>query len=79
MEGVVVKRMDGPVTHGRSPAWLKLKPDYINKADIDAVIIGCMLGTGHKNMGKISEYLLGLAETPRTASAEPSRFVSFCR
>jgi hypothetical protein len=80
MEGVVVKALNSEwrMNDRVSNSWLKIKPDYITQLDIDAVIIGGHFGTGRHGR-KVSEYLLGLAETPRTASAEPSRFVSFCR
>ena len=62
----------------RSGTWLKIKPDYVKQADIDAVVIGGYWGQGRR-AGEISEYLLGLAETPRPGQAQPSVFLSFCR
>jgi DNA ligase-4 len=78
-EGVVVKALDSPwVVADCSGSWLKVKPDYLENLDIDCLVIGGYYGTG-KNGGKISEFLLALAEEPPVPTAPPSRWVSFCR
>ncbi len=60
----------------RSGTWVKLKPDYVEVADVDALIIGGLCGTG-KHGGQLSEWVLALADSPM--GVDPSRFVSFCR
>ncbi|GLI63887.1 hypothetical protein VaNZ11_007004 [Volvox africanus] len=79
-EGIVVKALDSPYKlNDRSGSWLKVKPDYVDSSEFDTVIIGAAWGTGGRRGGRLSEYLLALADTPRLPGAEPSTFVSFCR
>ncbi len=79
-EGIIIKAADSPwVTNDRSSAWVKLKPDYVRQSEIDAVIIGGLYGEGQRRSGRISQYLLALAEEPLDRQQPPSRFISFCR
>ena len=44
----MVKALDSPWRSAdRSSLWLKMKPDYVHSADIDAVIIGGYYGSGN--------------------------------
>ena len=79
-EGIIIKAADSPwVTNDRSSAWVKLKPDYVKQSELDAVIIGGLYGKRQKSAGKITEFLLALAEEPLDRSQAPSRFITFCR
>ncbi|KAL3684731.1 hypothetical protein R1sor_002753 [Riccia sorocarpa] len=79
-EGIILKDLDSKwEPSDRSSKWLKLKPDYVRAgSDLDVLIIGGYYGSG-KRGGQIAQFLLGLAETPKSGSTNPSRFVSFCR
>lgn len=75
-EGIVVKALDSQwKMNDRRGDWVKMKPDYVENHEIDALIIGGYFGTG-RQANKISEYLLGILDTK--AIHEP-QFVSFCR
>lgn len=77
-EGVVCKDLDSHWQKGdKSSAWIKFKPDYLPTEDLDVLIIGCYNGTG-KNGGKLSQFLLGVAEKPR-GGGDPCVFQSFCK
>lgn len=78
-EGIVLKDLDSKWEPGdRSGKWIKLKPDYVHaESDLDALIIGCYLGSGRRG-GEIGQFLLGLAERPKQGG-HPTRFLSFCK
>jgi DNA ligase-4 len=77
-EGIVVKAADSSWRcNDRGLSWLKIKADYVQNVDIDAVIIGAKFGTGRRG-GGVSEYLLALAEAPHGGATEPCTFISFC-
>ncbi|KAK9838672.1 hypothetical protein WJX74_001090 [Apatococcus lobatus] len=79
-EGIIIKAADSPwVTNDRSAAWVKLKPDYVKQSELDAVIIGGLYGKRQRRAGRITEFLLALAEEPLDRSQAPTRFISFCR
>mmetsp|Transcript_20380 Transcript_20380/g.61402 ORF Transcript_20380/g.61402 Transcript_20380/m.61402 type:complete len:1176 (-) Transcript_20380:177-3704(-) len=78
-EGIMIKDPQSKWQLGdRSYAWLKIKPDYIESPDIDAVIIGGYYGTG-RHGGQISGFLLGLAVKPNPGVDRPSHYKSFCK
>ena len=75
----MVKSLSAPWrANDRSGAWVKIKPDYVHHAEIDAVVIGAHYGTGRR-AGDIAEYLLALADSPRPGQDKPDHFISFCR
>lgn len=78
-EGIVLKDLDSKWEPGdRSGKWIKLKPDYVHaQSDLDALIIGCYLGSGRRG-GEIGQFLLGLAERPKQGG-HPTKFLSFCK
>ena len=79
-EGLVLKDLDKAWEPGnRSDSWLKIKPDYLPTEDIDLLIIGAFKGTGQARGGRISEFLLGIAEQPGQAGQPPTSFRSFCK
>ncbi|KDD74401.1 hypothetical protein H632_c1341p0, partial [Helicosporidium sp. ATCC 50920] len=92
-EGVVLKSVTSPwVVNDRSGAWVKIKPDYVHRLDIDAVVLGGWYGSGRRNQ-RLSQYLLGLrlggkreeaAAVADDACVRDSRdcnsqFITFCR
>ncbi|KAK9834174.1 hypothetical protein WJX81_005346 [Elliptochloris bilobata] len=79
-EGIVVKAADSPWRmNDRSTSWLKIKPEYVEKVDIDALIIGGWWGRGRRG-GLLSQYLLALLEDPvNPGSKMPPVFLSFCK
>lgn len=78
-EGVVVKSLESKWVAGdRSGTWIKLKPDYFATEDLDLLIVGGLMGTGHARGGKISEFLTGIAERPQ-CGGEPTTVLTFCK
>ena len=78
-EGIVVKSLNAPwKANDRSGAWIKIKPDYVHHAEVDAIIIGAHYGAGRR-AGDIAEYLLALQDQPRPGQDKPDTFISFCR
>ncbi|KAL4438655.1 hypothetical protein ABPG77_006259 [Micractinium sp. CCAP 211/92] len=60
LEGIVAKRLGSPWTAGdRSGNWVKFKPDYVDRVDLDGVIIGVWHGERERS-GKYGEFLLGI-------------------
>jgi DNA ligase-4 len=77
-EGIVVKALQSLwIPDNRREEWLKLKPDYTNANEIDAIIIGGFYGTG-KRGGRLSQYLLGIPRRPTQYSTSPV-ILSFCK
>ena len=78
-EGIVIKRLDSPwISNNRSyTSWMKIKPDYVYKLDIDAVVLGAWFGTGSRG-GILSQYLMGLCLEPDPGNTTPTRYVTFC-
>eukprot|EP00884_Botryococcus_braunii_P020215 jgi/Botrbrau1/6878/Bobra.152_2s0034.1 len=66
------------VMNDRSGSWLKMKPDYQEGVEIDALIIGGLYGTG-RHGAQLSQFILGLAEAPPSKDDPPTRFLTFCR
>lgn len=63
----------------RSNTWLKMKPDYVTNAEVDAVIIGVYMGQSRR-AGQVSEFLLGLTEGGGAGwGADAVKWCSFCR
>jgi len=62
------------VAANRGYEWLKLKPDYVNEVEVDAIIIGATYGTG-KRGGRLAQYLLGI---PR-GKGHSDYLLTFCR
>ena len=78
-EGIVVKALQSKWVPGnRGEEWLKLKPDYINANEIDAIIIGGFFGTG-KRGGRLSQYLLGIPKKREYCSSSSPIILSFCK
>jgi len=78
-EGLVLKNLGSPWALGdRSSSWIKLKPDYLPTEDLDLLVIGGYMGTGARRGGKLSSFLMGLAEAPR-GGGEPHTFHSFTK
>eukprot|EP00879_Flechtneria_rotunda_P020198 GHRR01021239.1.p1 GENE.GHRR01021239.1~~GHRR01021239.1.p1 ORF type:complete len:808 (+),score=213.95 GHRR01021239.1:1223-3646(+) len=81
-EGIVVKQLNSVwKPDDRSGVWLKMKPDYFEMAEIDAVIIGGYFGGG-RHGGLVSEFLLGLSEGGGAGPggrAQAMKWCSFCR
>ena len=70
-----MKALDSPwKMNDRKGNWVKMKPDYVENHEIDALIIGGYYGTG-KHASQVSEYLLGILDKV----ADQPKFVSFCR
>ena len=79
-EGLVFKDLDKPWEPGnRSDSWLKIKPDYLPTEDLDLLVIGAYKGTGQARGGRISEFLLAIAEQHAEAGQPPVCFRSFCK
>jgi DNA ligase-4 len=81
LEGLIFKDLSAPYVLGetsrRLKYWHKIKPDYAMKswaADIDVVILGAFYGTGLKNSGVLSHFLLGCVD-----SANEGTFLTFCK
>ena len=78
-EGIVVKLLDSPWLPGeRGKNWVKMKPDYLETADYDCVIIGGYLGEGKARAGKISQWLLGIIDGEMRNDARPV-ITTFCK
>jgi len=45
-EGIVIKRLDSPWTpndrSARCPAWVKIKPEYLEAQELDVAIVGAL-------------------------------------
>ena len=52
-----------------------MKPEYLFKQDIDAVVVGVW----HGKYQWFAEYLLALAHQPARGTDQPSRWVTFCK
>lgn len=79
-EGIMVKALDSHWSpNDRSDRWLKLKPDYFAKMELDAVIIGAWGGKGGRG-NLYTQYLLALADNENSGPSKIiSKWVSFCR
>ncbi|KAL4440058.1 hypothetical protein ABPG75_003059 [Micractinium tetrahymenae] len=73
MEGIVAKRLSSPWTAGdRSGSWIKFKPDYVRKVELDAVVIGVWHGERERS-GKYGEFLLGIRCCPPHCQGQAER------
>ena len=82
-EGLVIKDLDGPWIAGdRSTNWMKIKPDYLKTEDLDVLLIGGYYGAGALRGGKISQFLVGIMESPpdfASSAGTPPQIMSFCK
>lgn len=86
-EGLVLKLLDAAWMPGlRSVHWLKLKPEYMYRMDIDAVIVGGTWGQGNRaREGGITQYLMALRLSPSmnenrsVQGGQHHRYVTFAR
>lgn len=75
-----MKRLDSKwEPNSRSPAWVKVKPEYVHKSEVDCVIVGADWGTGSWRSNKVSQFLLAIAVQPSNPAAQPNKFLTFCR
>ena len=65
-EGILIKALDSQWRPGDRSAssWLKLKPDYMYRMDIDAVIVGGTFGKGSRAGEGITQYIMALRASP---------------
>ncbi|PRW33324.1 DNA ligase 4 [Chlorella sorokiniana] len=78
-EGIVVKSLPSQWLAGdRNGQWVKIKPDYLSRVEIDALIIGCFWGEDRR-AGLFSEFLMGIAAQPPAGKTAPERWISFCK
>jgi ATP dependent DNA ligase domain/ATP dependent DNA ligase C terminal region len=82
-EGIVIKALDSLwKPNDRGPHWQKIKPDYLYKHEIDAVVLG---GWYSKASGRscagITQYLMGLVKKVPSEDGEfmETKFITFCR
>lgn len=80
-EGVVVKNLASQwLPNDRSDAWLKIKPDYLHKHDLDAVVVGGFYssGTRGQDAAALTQFLLAL---PDKGPGEPGpvRWLTFAK
>lgn len=64
-EGVVVKNLTSQwIPNDRSDAWLKIKPDYLRKHDLDAVVVGSFYSSGKRGQdaASLTQFLLALPD-----------------
>jgi hypothetical protein len=80
-EGIIIKALDSQWVPGsRSYHWLKIKPDYITKQEIDAVVLGGWYSkSGGRSCAGITQYLMGLVKKPLNQGDQPTTFITFCR
>ncbi|GHP12181.1 DNA ligase [Pycnococcus provasolii] len=77
-EGIMIKSLSTKwLPNDRSTAWLKLKPEYTQVMDIDAVVVGAYRGTGKRAKYVAAQYLLAIADS--ASGDPPTRFMSFCK
>jgi DNA ligase-4 len=82
LEGLVLKNLESAYQpNERHGGWVKLKPEYVEGMTdtLDLLIIGAYYGKGKRRSGRLSQYLLAVAEKPRDPSMEPSVFYAFCK
>lgn len=80
-EGVVVKNLNSQwLPNDRSDAWLKIKPDYLRKHDLDAVVVGSFYSKGKRGQDAavFTQFLLAL---PDRGPGEPGpvQWLTFCK
>lgn len=82
LEGLVIKSMESHyLPNERHGGWIKLKPEYVEGMSdtLDLIILGGYYGKGRMRSGKLSQFLMGIAEKPLDNSEFPSRFYAFCK
>lgn len=80
-EGVVVKNLSSQwIPNDRSNSWLKIKPDYLHKHDLDAVVVGSFFSKGMRGQdhASLTQFLLAL---PDRGEGEPGpvQWLTFCK
>lgn len=80
LEGLVVKDLESTYHLGRSRAFMKLKPDYVEGmlADLDVVIVAGYYGEGRRRAGGVSSFAFAVVDTRGGApqsGRHPERFL----
>ena len=82
-EGIMLKLLSSQwVGNDKSGTWLKIKPDYITNADIDALIIGASWGKGKRGASaqeSFASFLVALVDNPQPGCDQPVSWISFAQ